>query len=222
MHYDVRDKTSTNRGTDQMSNRTQELRVLIADGPEARLAEVAATVTALGHSVIAEEHDLANVAALTGAEHPDVAIVIVGESKKALDAIAGIVKEAACPVIAILEAQDPDFIKEAAKQGIFAYIANGDPQELQSEIDIALSRFAEYHNLEGAFGRRAITERAKGILMERHSIDEEEAFKMLRDQARRSQVKMVEVADAVLSSYKMLPSEAKRRVPARESASEDA
>ena len=205
-----------------MSNRTQELRVLIADGPEARLAEVAGTVTALGHSVIAEEHDLANVAALTGAEHPDVAIVIVGESKKALDAIAGIVKEAACPVIAILEAQDPEFIKEAAKQGIFAYIANGDPQQLQSEIDIALSRFAEYHNLEGAFGRRAITERAKGILMERHSIDEEEAFKMLRDQARRSQVKMVEVAEAVLSSYMMLPSDSKGRVPARESASEDA
>ena len=222
MHYDVRDKNATNRSTDQMSKRTQELRVLIADGPEARLAEVAGTVTALGHSVIAEEHDLANVAALTGAEHPDVAIVIVGESKKALDAISGIVKEAACPVIAILEAQDPEFIKEAAKQGIFAYIANGDPQELQSEIDIALSRFAEYHNLEGAFGRRAITERAKGILMERHSIDEEEAFKMLRDQARRSQVKMVEVAEAVLSSYMMLPSESKSRVPARESASEDA
>jgi response regulator NasT len=222
MHYDVRDKVTTSRSTDQMSKRTRELRVLIADGPEARLAEVAGTVTALGHSVIAEEHDLANVAALTGAEHPDVAIVIVGESKKALDAIAGIVKEAACPVIAILEAQDPDFIKEAAKQGIFAYIANGDPQELQSEIDIALSRFAEYHNLEGAFGRRAITERAKGILMERHSIDEEEAFKMLRDQARRSQAKMVEVAEAVLSSYMMLPSESKRRVPARESTSEDA
>jgi AmiR/NasT family two-component response regulator len=221
MHYDVRDKVTTTRA-DQMSKRTQELRVLIADGPEARLAEVAGTVTALGHSVIAEEHDLANVAALTGAEHPDVAIVIVGESEKALDAIAGIVKEAACPVIAILEAQDPEFIKEAAKQGIFAYIADGDPQELQSEIDIALSRFAEYHNLEGAFGRRAITERAKGILMERHSINEEEAFKMLRDQARRSQVKMVEVAEAVLSSYMMLPSGSKKRVPARESASEDA
>jgi hypothetical protein len=58
--------------------------------------------------------------------------------------------------------------------------------------------------------------------MERHSIDEEEAFKMLRDQARRSQVKMVEVAEAVLSSYMMLPSESKGRVPARESASEDA
>jgi AmiR/NasT family two-component response regulator len=197
-----------------MSHRTQELRVLIADGPEARLVEVAGMVTALGHAVIAEEHDLANVPSQTATQHPDVAIVIVGESKKALEAIGAIVKEAACPVIAILEAQDPEFIREAAKQGIFAYIANGNPQELQSEIDIALSRFAEYHNLEGAFGRRAVTERAKGILMERHSIDEEEAFKLLRDQARRTQQKIVEVAEAVLSSYRLLPGESRERVEA--------
>ena len=204
-----------------MNNRTQGLRVLIADGPEARLAEVATTVETLGHSVIAEEHNLEKVASLTAAEHPDVAIVIVGESKKALDAIAGIVREAACPVIAILEAQDPEFIKKAAKQGIFAYITNGDPQELQSEIDIALSRFAEYHDLEGAFGRRAITERAKGILMERHAIDEETAFKLLRDHARRSQLKVVEIAEAVLSSYRLLPNESKERVEAGESESDD-
>jgi hypothetical protein len=47
-----------------------------------------------------------------------------------------------------------------------------------------LRRFAEYHDLEGAFGRRALTERAKGILMERHAIDEESAFAMLREQSR--------------------------------------
>jgi AmiR/NasT family two-component response regulator len=125
------------------------------------------------------------------------------------------VRVAACPVIAIL-AQDRAFIQEAAKQGIFAYISNGgDPEELQSDIDIALSRFAEYHDLEGAFGRRAITERAKGILMERHSIDEEEAFKLLRDQAPHSQRKVVDMAAAVLSSHILLPSESKERVPAR-------
>lgn len=191
-----------------MNNRTQgQLRVLIADGPDARLEEVASTVTALGHAVIAQEHGLDNVPSVTAAEHPDVAIVIVGESEKALGLIAGIVKEAACPVIAILEAQDRAFIQEAAKQGIFAYISNGgDPEELQSEIDIALSRFAEYHDLEGAFGRRAITERAKGVLMERHSVGEEEAFRMLRNQARRSQKKIVDVAEAVLSSHTLLPS----------------
>jgi hypothetical protein len=44
-----------------------------------------------------------------------------------------------------------------------------------------LRRFAEYHDLEGAFGRRALTERAKGILMERHAIDDGER---VRDAAR--------------------------------------
>jgi two-component system, response regulator / RNA-binding antiterminator len=191
-----------------MSSRTHgQLRVLIADGSDARLEEVAGTVAALGHSVIAQEQGLANVPAVTALEHPDVAIVIVGESERALELIAGIVREASCPVIAILEAQDRAFIQEAARQGIFAYISNGDdPEELQSEIDIALSRFAEYHDLEGAFGRRAITERAKGILMERHAIDEEEAFKMLREQARRSQRKLVDIAEGVLSSHTLLPS----------------
>jgi AmiR/NasT family two-component response regulator len=46
--------------------------------------------------------------------------------------------------------------------------------------DIVLRRFAEYHDLQGAFGRRALTERAKGILMERHSISEENAFELLQ------------------------------------------
>ena len=52
----------------------------------------------------------------------------------------------------------------------------GEPQELQSAIDVVLRRFAEYHNLEGAFGRRAVIERAKGILMERLGVDDQAAF----------------------------------------------
>jgi response regulator NasT len=67
-----------------------------------------------------------------------------------------------------------------------------------------LRRFTEYHNLEGAFGRRALTERAKGILMERHGIDEREAFTMLREQARRTNRKIVDVAEAVVASHPLL------------------
>jgi AmiR/NasT family two-component response regulator len=93
-----------------------------------------------------------------------------------------------------------------AQRGIFAYITLGqDASALQSSLDVVLSRFAEYHGLEGAFARRAITERAKGILMERHSIDEKRAFEMLRDQARRSNRKIIEVAEAVTMSAKLLP-----------------
>ena len=183
------------------------LRVLVSDGPGVRLDAVTRTVAGLGHDVIARESSLPDVAHITKSERPDVALVIVHEgTAKALQLIDRIVHEAACPVIAVLDVQDRAFINEAAKRGIFAYIADGhDPQELQSAIDIVLRRFAEYHDLEGAFARRAVTERAKGILMERHGIDEQAAFNMLRDQARRTHRKLVDVADAVVAGHPMLP-----------------
>jgi response regulator NasT len=183
------------------------LRVLVADGPGVRLDLVTRTVAALGHDVVARESSLPDVAQLTAVERPDVALVIVHESTaKALDLIDRIVHEATCPVIAVLDVQDRSFISEAARRGIFAYIAEGhDPEEMQSAIDIVLRRFAEYHDLEGAFGRRAVTERAKGILMERHNLDEHTAFAMLRDEARRSNRKLIDVADSVVASRSMLP-----------------
>jgi len=191
-----------------MDEGTPRLRVLISDGPGVRLDDVTRMVAGLGHDVIARESSLPDIAHITATEQPDVAVVIVHEgTAKALQLIDRIVHEAACPVIAVLDVQDRDFINEAAKRGIFAYIADGhDPQELQSAIDIVLRRFAEYHALEGAFGRRALTERAKGILMERHNIEEQAAFDMLRDQARRTHRKLVDVADAVVASRSMLPS----------------
>ena len=68
-----------------------------------------------------------------------------------------------------------------------------------------LRRFAEYHDLQGAFGRRALIERAKGILMERHSIDEEGAFEMLRARSRSDNRKLVDLATAVVDGHRLLP-----------------
>jgi hypothetical protein len=62
---------------------------------------------------------------------------------------------------------DGTWENEAAKRGIFAYIVNGNPSEMQSAIDITIRCYAEYTNLEGAFARRAVIERAKGIMMAR-------------------------------------------------------
>ena len=59
--------------------------------------------------------------------------------------------------------------------------------------------------LEGAFGRRALAERAKGILMERHSIDEATAFAMLRDHSRDANRKLVDVAAAIVDGHRLLP-----------------
>jgi AmiR/NasT family two-component response regulator len=68
-----------------------------------------------------------------------------------------------------------------------------------------LRRFAEYHELEGAFGRRALTERAKGILMERHAIDEASAFELLREHSRTGNRKLIDLATAVVDGHRLLP-----------------
>ena len=54
-------------------------------------------------------------------------------------------------MIALLEAEDATWVNEAAKRGIFAYLVDGNPSEMQNAIDITIRRYAEYTNLEGAF-----------------------------------------------------------------------
>ena len=180
--------------------------MLIANERADRLALVAPIVVALGHEVIAREIDVADVGPVTARERPDVALVGLGESSQhALDLIDKIVREAACPVIVLLHAPDPGFVREASKRGVFAHISDSDVEDWQSSIDIVLRRFAEYHDLEGAFGRRALIERAKGILMERHSISEESAFELLREHSRTTNRKLIDLAAAVVDGHRLLP-----------------
>src|SRR4051794_11652934 len=184
---------------------TDHLRVLIANERKDRLALVAPIVARLGHEVIAREIEIEDVGAVTAKERPDVALVGLGQSSDhALALIERIVRESACPVIVLLHAPDPGFVKEASKRGVFAYITDAEAKDWQSSIDIVLRRFTEYHDLEGAFGRRAVIERAKGILMERHSIREQPAFEMLRDIARQNSRKLVDVATDVVDSHALL------------------
>src|SRR5215217_6484972 len=187
---------------------TQHLRVLIANERRDRLELVVPIVASLGHEVIARSIEVDEVGAVTARERPDVALVGLGASSEhALVLVERIVKEAACPVIVLIHAPDPEFVREASKRGVFAYITDAEAVDWQSSIDIVLRRFAEYHDLEGAFGRRATIERAKGILMERHSVDEAGAFGMLRDRSRAANRKLVDVASAVVDGHPLLPKE---------------
>jgi AmiR/NasT family two-component response regulator len=184
---------------------TQGLRILIANERADRLGRIADIVTGLGHEVISRELEVADVAAATEREHPDLAFVGLGMSgEHALDMISEIVREASCPVIALLEAGDPVWVNEAAKRGIFAYIVDGDPGDMQSAIDITLRRYTDFANLQGAFARRAVIERAKGIIMSREEVDEDRAFERLRLESQRSGHRVYDVAQAVISSHLVL------------------
>ena len=112
----------------------------------------------------------------------------------------------------LLEVAEPDFIAQAAQKGIFGYVQPVTGDKLQGAIDVAVRRHAdverlneEVDQLEGALDRRAVIERAKGILMERHSLDDQAAFEMLRSHARSNNRRLIEVARAVSDGHALLP-----------------
>ncbi len=199
------DADSAGTHDSRFASGTPHLRVLIANERRDRLELLAQVVIGLGHDVIAREIYVKEVGSVTARERPDVALVGLGlSSEHALDLIGEIVREASCPVIALLHANDPAYIHEAAKRGVFAYIVDGSPEELQSAIDITLQRFTEYQNLQGAFGRRATIEQAKGILMERNGITADKAFDLLRNHSQTHGRKLVDVAEAIVESHLLL------------------
>ena len=156
---------------------THRLRVLIANQRPDRLELLSQVVAGLGHEVIAREVHVSEVGRVTARERPDVALVGLGASSEhALELISEIVRGAFCPVIALMESFDGDWIDQAAQRGVYAYIVDSRPEELQSAIDITLRRFAEVQTLQGAFERRQaetlreaeILQRKKRQLLEFH------------------------------------------------------
>ena len=201
-----------------MSKATDSLRILAADEDHEALERTSALLGTLGHDVTATAVDLAQVTEAIAREEPQLSVVVVHrDDEHALDLIEEISAFAGGPVIALLSEEDADFARRAAERGIYAAVRDGDPDAIQSAIEIALRRHAETERLveqvdrlEGALERRAVIERAKGILMERHGISDRVAFDRLRGHARSNNRTVVDVAAAVTDGHALLASEADR------------
>ena len=183
------------------------LRVLIANEHHERLEIITAIVDGLGHEIVGRG-EIGDVGPLSRSTGADIALVGVGlDGKRALEQIAAIVHEAFCPVIALLDAKDPSYVNDAAQRGVFAYVVleGDDAGDLQGALDITLRRFAEFQSLRGAFGRRAIIEQAKGILMERNGIGADAAFALLKSHSQSTGRRLVDVAEALTQSHQLLP-----------------
>ena len=181
------------------------LRVLVADEDKPALDGVAASLRALGHDVVGRATSVDGVAEAIDEEKPDVAMVkLHSDDEHALDLITELTDIGGCPVVALLDREDPDFVAEAAKRGIIAYAQPVDEESIRSSLEVAVRRFAELTELgeavgelEHAMARRATIERAKGILMERHGLSDKEAFEMLRSEARSNNRRVYEVASEI-------------------------
>lgn len=189
------------------------LRILIADENESALRELHSVLAELGHEVTPYAVSVRDAVELIAKDDPQVAIVVVHtDDEHALALIGEAVEYASGPVIAQLPDADVDFLSRAADRGISAYVESMDPESIQGAIEVAVRRYREadrlhekVEQLEGALARRALIERAKGILMERHSCSERQAFEMLRDHSRATGRRVVDVAQAVLDGHALLP-----------------
>ena len=191
----------------------RHLRVLIADEDRAALEELGEVLAGLGHEVTPYVVSVAEAIELIGTEDPDLAIVVVHQDDDhALALIQETVEYASGPVIAKTKDGDVEFVARAAERGISAWIESITPEHVQGAIEVALRRYAELERLESkveqlesALERRALIERAKGIVMERHGVDERAAFDLLRDHARSQSRRVVDVAVAVADGHALLP-----------------
>jgi AmiR/NasT family two-component response regulator len=189
------------------------LRVLIADEDESALDGLRATLERLGHEVMPFAVSVREAAELIAREDPDLTVVMVHQDDEhALSLISEAVEFASGPVIATVRNGDADFLARAAEHGISAYVQGTEPEPVQGAIEVALRRYREtaklagkVDELEGALQRRVVIERAKGILMERHATGEREAFELLRENARASSRRVVEVAQSVVDGHALLP-----------------
>jgi AmiR/NasT family two-component response regulator len=189
------------------------LRVLIADENEHALRDLHQVLSRLGHEVTPYAVSVHEAVELIATEDPEVAIVVVhNDDEHALALISEAVEFASGPVIAQLPDADVAFLARAADAGISAYAESMDPESVQGAIEVAVRRYRDaqrlnekVEQLESALQRRGTIERAKGILMERHSINERDAFELLRDHARSSGRRVMEVAQSVLEGHALLP-----------------
>ena len=184
-----------------MGEEPHDLRVLVADERRKYLEPISEAVRRLGHEVCALEVETGRVGRATLEHRPDIAIVALHEdSDHALGLITESVDEATCPVCLLAPDVDREFLAEAARRGVFAYLDSTDPNELAGGIDVAVQRYHQFRELLGAFQRRARIERAKGLLMERHGIADDEAFERIRADARSTRRPLIEVVDELLAS----------------------
>lgn len=193
--------------------RSEGLSVLVADEDTEALRSTARVLTELGHRVTSYAVSVRQATERIAEEDPDISVVAVHDDlEHALDLIDELSAAARGPVVAVVEQASGDFLQRAATRGIDGFARSEDPAEVQGAIELALRRHhheisleAQVTQLETALERRSVIERAKGVLMERHGIDEREAFGMLRSHARNRGRKVVDVASAILEGHPLLP-----------------
>ena len=189
------------------------LRILIADDESIRLLSLRGQLTALGHKVVAEASTGEEAIAMAILTRPDLAILDIRMPVlDGIEAAERITQVRPIPIILLTAYSEAQLVERAAQSSISAYLMKPVSEEdLLPAITLALARFRQFQalrqevaDLREALEARKVIEKAKGILMRRLNLTEEEAFRRLQRQSQEGNRKLAQVAEAIIVADQML------------------
>jgi response regulator NasT len=176
-------------------------RVAIVDDHERSRAALRSAVWAAGGEIVGESVRCGDALAMIRRVSPDVAVCAAGLPDGDGVQAAAQVTQADCPVVLFTSHTDEALMERARAAGVMGFLLKPlRPAELAPALDLAVARFKEVRQLKQSLEGRKVIERAKGTLMARLGLTEEEAFSRLRRAAMDSRRPMVDIARALLVS----------------------
>lgn len=160
-----------------------------------------------GYLVVGEAGDGQSAVNLTRELRPDAVVMDIRMPE--MDGISAaeiLTREKLAPVLLLTNFSDEELIERARNAGVVHYMTKPwRSSELKPAIEIALSRFREFRDmetkvksLEDLLATRKVVEKAKGLLMQKHGITENEAFRRIQKASMNNRKSMKEIAEAIL------------------------
>ena len=189
------------------------LRILIADDESLRVMSLKGQLEALGHKVIAEASNGKEAVHLADELRPDLAILDIRMPEMdGIEAAKRSPPSDPIPIILLTAYSERELAERAAMANVSAYLMKPvSEQDLLPAIALAVSRFKEFQSLHqevddlrDALVTRKLVERAKGILMRRLNLTEEEAFRRMQRRSQNENKRLGEIAQAIITADGML------------------
>lgn len=192
--------------------------MLVDDQPE-RSAMVEKVLTDAGFNVISAIPSCTGLLFQMEQHQPDIILIdLDSPDRDVLDSLTIINTHNPKPVVMFSREDDPDFISKAVQSGVTAYQLDSiNPAKVKPVIDLAMAQFKAFQSLreeldsaKTQLADRKIIERAKGLLMRIHKVDEEDAYATLRSLAMENNQRLAATAQSVVT---MLEKSIKPRKP---------
>lgn len=183
-------------------------RVLIAEDEAIIRLDLRETLEEEGYEIVAETGRGDEAVELARSMGPDLAILdIKMPGMDGLEAARLITDERLCGVLVLTAFSQRDFIEQARDAGALAYLVKPfQKSDLVPAIELAIARFRELSaladevkGLEEQLETRKVVDRAKGILMDRHGLSEQDAFSFIQKRAMSERTKMKTIAERVVA-----------------------